>query len=120
MYLEQGGEVFKLSREMGHSTIQVTETYLKDFRSTEARREHTAFSPISQLDLEPDQTIWQTKQKPKIKVLWGSPGAGPQETFQKRPKKRVFGAVLLSTTPCFLALRIPEKFGRFYGNVWPI
>ncbi len=51
MYLEQGGEVFKLSREMGHSTIQVTETYLKDFRSTEARREHTTFSPISQLDL---------------------------------------------------------------------
>ncbi len=51
MYLEQGGELFKLSREMGHSTIQVTETYLKDFRSTAARREHTEVSPIGQLDL---------------------------------------------------------------------
>ncbi len=51
MYLEQGGEVFKLSREMGHSSIQVTETYLKDFHSTEARRDHTEFSPIGLLDL---------------------------------------------------------------------
>jgi integrase/recombinase XerD len=52
MYLEQGGELFKLSREMGHSTVQVTEGYLKQFRSAEARREHTDFSPIGQLDLK--------------------------------------------------------------------
>src|SRR5262249_52897231 len=58
MYLEQGSEGFTVSREMGHSTIQVTETYLKDFRSTEARRAHAAFSPIRQIDLEPGQTIW--------------------------------------------------------------
>jgi integrase len=51
-YLERGGEVFKLSREMGHSTVQVTEVYLKDYRSSEARREHTAFSPIGGLDLK--------------------------------------------------------------------
>ncbi len=51
MYLEHGGEVFKLSREMGHSTVQVTETYLKEFRSTEARREHTEFSPIGKINL---------------------------------------------------------------------
>ncbi len=51
-YLQRGGEVFKLSREMGHSTVQVTEVYLKDFRSSEARREHTAFSPIGGLDLK--------------------------------------------------------------------
>lgn len=51
MYLEQGGEVFKLSREMGHSTVQVTESYLKDFRSTQARQDHTEFSPIGKLDL---------------------------------------------------------------------
>lgn len=50
-YLERGGEVFKLSREMGHSTIQVTEIYLKDYRSSEARREHTAYSPIGEIDL---------------------------------------------------------------------
>lgn len=52
MYLERGGEVFKLSREMGHSHVQVTEIYLKDFGSTEARREHTAFSPIETIQLK--------------------------------------------------------------------
>jgi integrase/recombinase XerD len=50
-YLQRGGEVFKLSREMGHSTVQVTEIYLKDYRSSEARREHTAYSPIGEIDL---------------------------------------------------------------------
>ena len=51
-YLQRGGEVFKLSREMGHGTIQVTELYLKDFRSTEARKEHTAYSPIGEINLK--------------------------------------------------------------------
>ena len=50
-YLQRGGELFKLSREMGHSTVQVTEIYLKDFRSSEARREHTSYSPIGELSL---------------------------------------------------------------------
>lgn len=50
-YLQRGGEVFKLSREMGHSTVQVTEVYLKDFRSSEARKEHVAYSPISEIKL---------------------------------------------------------------------
>ena len=50
-YLEKGGEVFKLSREMGRSTIQVTELYLKDYRSSEARREHNAYSPIGEIKL---------------------------------------------------------------------
>ncbi len=48
-YLQRGGELFKLSREMGHSTVQVTEIYLKDYRSTEARREHVSYSPISEI-----------------------------------------------------------------------
>jgi integrase/recombinase XerD len=50
-YLQRGGEVFKLSREMGHSTVQVTEVYLKDFRSSEARKEHVAYSPIGEIKL---------------------------------------------------------------------
>jgi site-specific recombinase XerD len=50
-YLQRGGEVFKLSREMGHSTVQVTEIYLKDFRSSEAWKEHTEFSPIGEINL---------------------------------------------------------------------
>lgn len=51
-YLERGGEIFKLSREMGHSTVQVTEIYLKDYRSSEARREHVAYSPVQELNLK--------------------------------------------------------------------
>lgn len=50
-YLERGGEVFKLAREMGHSTVKVTEIYLKDYRSSEARREHKTYSPIGDLNL---------------------------------------------------------------------
>jgi integrase/recombinase XerD len=48
-YLQRGGELFKLSREMGHSTVQVTEIYLKDYRSSEARREHSSYSPIAEI-----------------------------------------------------------------------
>ncbi len=51
IYLEQGGELFKLSRELGHSDIQVTKVYLEDFGSTEARRDHNSFSPLSRLSL---------------------------------------------------------------------
>ncbi|TMC14964.1 MAG: integrase, partial [Chloroflexi bacterium] len=50
-YLKRGGELFKLSRELGHSSIKITEVYLKDFGSTEAREDHNAFSPIGLLDL---------------------------------------------------------------------
>jgi len=52
MYLERGGDLFKLSREMGHSDVQVTRTYLEDFSSTQARKEHTAFSPIANIKLQ--------------------------------------------------------------------
>jgi len=52
MYLARGGEVFKLSREMGHSQVQVTEVYPRDFNSTEARKEHSAFSPIANIELK--------------------------------------------------------------------
>ncbi len=51
MYLDQGGELFKLSRELGHSDIQVTKVYLEDFGSTEARRDHTSYSPLAGLQL---------------------------------------------------------------------
>lgn len=50
-YLKRGGELFNLSREMGHSTVQVTEIYLKDYRSAEARREHQSYSPIGEVKL---------------------------------------------------------------------
>lgn len=50
-YLERGGELFDLSREMGHSTVQVTEIYLKDYRSTEARKHHPKYSPVESIKL---------------------------------------------------------------------
>jgi integrase/recombinase XerD len=50
-YLKRGGELFNLSREMGHSTVQITEIYLKDYRSAEARREHQSYSPIGEVKL---------------------------------------------------------------------
>lgn len=52
MYLELGGDLFKLSREMGHSDVKITKAYLENFHSTEARKDHTVFSPVSMLDLQ--------------------------------------------------------------------
>jgi len=51
MYLEQGGEIYKLSRLMGHSSVEVTEEYLKDFRVRSARQEHDKFSPVASIGL---------------------------------------------------------------------
>jgi integrase/recombinase XerD len=51
-YLKNGGDLFKLSRELGHSSIQITsETYLADFNSTDAREDHDRFSPLGDVKL---------------------------------------------------------------------
>jgi len=55
MYLKSSGDLFKLSREMGHSNVQVTKIYLDDFTSSDARQEHTTFSPINRFKLRPNQ-----------------------------------------------------------------
>ncbi|HYU77318.1 MAG TPA: tyrosine-type recombinase/integrase [Ktedonobacteraceae bacterium] len=60
MYMEQGGEILSLSRELGHSDVGTTRTYVERFGSTEARREHTSHSPIARLNLKKQQ-----KRKPK-------------------------------------------------------
>ena len=49
MYLEQGGDVYKLSLLMGHSDIEVTQEYLKDFKKREARQDHEKFSAVTAL-----------------------------------------------------------------------
>jgi transposase len=41
--------------EMGHSDVGVTKMYLEDFNSTEARREHTSFSPVESIELKKSQ-----------------------------------------------------------------
>jgi integrase/recombinase XerD len=51
-YLKNGGDLFKLSRELGHSSVQVTgNTYLADFNSTDAREDHDRFSPLGDVKI---------------------------------------------------------------------
>ncbi|MGH2611623.1 MAG: tyrosine-type recombinase/integrase, partial [Rhabdochlamydiaceae bacterium] len=51
-YLKNGGDLFKLSRELGHSDVQVTgRVYLSDFTSSDAREDHNSFSPISDINI---------------------------------------------------------------------
>jgi integrase/recombinase XerD len=47
MYLDAGGDVFSLSREMGHTDIKTTQGYLEDFKSDNAVKHHNSFSPLS-------------------------------------------------------------------------
>jgi integrase/recombinase XerD len=51
-YLQNGGDLFKLSRELGHSSVQVTgNVYLGDFKITDARQDHDRFSPLGEVKL---------------------------------------------------------------------
>lgn len=51
-YMKRGGDLFKLSRELGHSSVQVTgKIYLSDFKSEDARQDHNSYSPIGVLRL---------------------------------------------------------------------
>jgi integrase/recombinase XerD len=52
MYMDNGGDLFKLSRELGHSSVQVTKIYLEDFGSTEARKDHNSYTPLSFMHLK--------------------------------------------------------------------
>ncbi len=49
MYLDNGGDLYKLSRSLGHSEISTTEEYLKDFKSRDARKDHNNYSPVTRL-----------------------------------------------------------------------
>lgn len=51
MYLQSGGDLFSLSREMGHSDIRTTQHYLEDFRSEEAVKHHNMHSPLSRFKI---------------------------------------------------------------------
>ncbi len=50
-WLERGGEVYSLSRLMGHSSVKITEIYLEDFKSRQARIQHAKFSPVNNIKL---------------------------------------------------------------------
>jgi hypothetical protein len=51
MYLEQGGAIEKLSRELGHSKVHVTEEYIKSLPLSVARQDHEEYSPVRRLRL---------------------------------------------------------------------
>jgi len=61
-WLERGGELYSLSRLMGHSSVKVTEIYLEDFQSRQARLQHTRFSPVGRLTFQKT-----SKRKPKYR-----------------------------------------------------
>ena len=47
IWLEHGGELYSLSRLLGHSSVQVTEVYLREFKSRQARAHHNEFSLLA-------------------------------------------------------------------------
>jgi len=50
-YLANGGDIFSLSRLLGHTDVKTTEIYLKDFRSSDARLHHNEYSPVERFRL---------------------------------------------------------------------
>jgi integrase/recombinase XerD len=49
-YLLRGGDLFKLSRMLGHSSVQVTsEVYLSDFNAEDALGDHDEYSPSGEI-----------------------------------------------------------------------
>jgi integrase/recombinase XerD len=50
-YMQRGGDVLSLSRELGHSDIQVTRLYLQDFGSEEARKDHNSRSIFNDIEV---------------------------------------------------------------------
>jgi site-specific recombinase XerC len=45
-WLANKGDVVSLSRTLGHTRLETTQAYLKDFQSREARLYHDDFSPV--------------------------------------------------------------------------
>lgn len=63
MFLENGGDVYKLSLLLGHSSVVVTENYLKDFESRNARIGQEAHSPVANLKLSKPKGGFQKKKQ---------------------------------------------------------
>jgi integrase/recombinase XerD len=64
MYLDEGGDLFSLSREMGHTDVKTTERYLKNFTSKNARKHHTGHSPINRIKLRSTRKTKEPDKKP--------------------------------------------------------
>jgi integrase/recombinase XerD len=64
MWLENGGEVFNLSRVLGHTSVTITQEYLKEFQSRQAREEQAQYSPVESLKKQG----WKRGRPPKKKA----------------------------------------------------
>lgn len=51
-YIDHGGDILRLSRELGHSDVKTTEIYLRDFSSTDARKEHQSRSVFNDIKVK--------------------------------------------------------------------
>ena len=55
-YLKRGGDIFKLSRELGHSNVQITSrVYLGDYKSSDARDDHDKYSAVEDIKIKQPQ-----------------------------------------------------------------
>lgn len=75
-WLEHGGEIYSLSRLMGHASVQITEVYLRDFQARQARQHHVDYSPLARF--QPPKGKRQ-RPTPHSDVTDGddAPGAAP-------------------------------------------
>lgn len=69
MFLENGGDVYKLSLLLGHSSVMVTENYLKDFESRTARQEQSKHSPVAGLNLSKNRGRYGRFEGKKSDIL---------------------------------------------------
>lgn len=63
MYLDEGGDLFSLSRELGHTKVNTTEKYLRSFTSRNARMHHNEHSPINRITLRSQHNKGKKKEK---------------------------------------------------------
>jgi integrase/recombinase XerD len=63
MYLDEGGDLFSLSREMGHKDVKTTEKYLKSFTSKNARMQHNDHSPLNAIELRSERRRGKGQKK---------------------------------------------------------
>jgi len=68
-YLEKGGNLFRLSREMGHSDVQITKIYLQDYPSREAYKDYADFSVILSTKLKKKYQKRKSRNDEKSAIL---------------------------------------------------